>query len=89
MVSLPPEMDEQTRRDLLDRERALGLELRESGTIVRIWRIPGRLANVGVWRCADATELHSAVSSLPLFPWMTVGVTALAVHPLEEATPPS
>ena len=30
---------------------------------------------------ADATALHEALSSLPLYPWMDIEVHALAVHP--------
>jgi muconolactone D-isomerase len=83
-ISLPPDIDVDARSDLLERERERGLELRGSGTIVRIWRIPGQLANVGVWEAADATELHAALSSLPLFPWMRARVTPLATHHLES-----
>jgi muconolactone D-isomerase len=50
---------------------------------VRIWRIPGRTANVGIWEAPDATALHDLVSSLPLFPWLDVTVTPLARHYLE------
>ena len=31
----------------------------------------------------DATDLHRAISSLPLFPWLDVHVTPLAQHHLE------
>jgi muconolactone delta-isomerase len=83
-ISLPPDMDVGARSDLLERERRRGLELRGDGTIVRIWRIPGQFANVGIWQTADATDLHAAISSLPLFPWMSAQVTLLATHHLEQ-----
>ncbi len=51
---------------------------------MRIWRLPGRFANVSLYRTADATELHAALTSLPLWPFMDVRVEALAVHPLES-----
>jgi len=82
-ISLPPDMGVEARNDLLERERQRGMELRRSGTIVRIWRIPGQFANVGIWNTADATELHAVLSSLPLFPWMQAQVTPLATHHLE------
>ena len=50
---------------------------------MRIWRLPGRFANVSLYRTGDATELHAALTSLPLWPWMRIRVEALAVHPLE------
>ncbi len=64
-------------------ERERGRELLAAGTIARIWRLPGRRANIGIWRAADATELHEALASLPMYPWMTVTVWTLARHPLE------
>jgi muconolactone D-isomerase len=45
-----------------------------------MWRVPGRRANVGIWKAADASELHELIVSLPLFPWMNVQVRALADH---------
>jgi muconolactone D-isomerase len=88
-VNLPPDMDPTARQALLDRESARGRELHEAGTIVRIWRLPGRLANVGVWQAADATALHAALSSLPVFNWTRIEVTALATHYLEQDAGPA
>jgi muconolactone D-isomerase len=85
-VHLPPDMDPARRAELLAAERARGLELIEQGLLVRIWRVPGRLANVSLYRAADATEVHAAVTSLPLWPWFDARVEALAVHPLESGT---
>ena len=83
-IALPPDLDPTSRTDLLDREAARGRELRNNGSIVRIWRVPGRFANVGIWQARDATELNDALFSLPLFPWMDIRVTALATHHLER-----
>ena len=82
-VALPPDMEPERRAALLAAERERGLELRRSGAIERIWRVPGGMRNVGVWRAADATELHELIASLPAYPWLHADVTALAVHPLE------
>jgi muconolactone D-isomerase len=81
-IEWPPSMTEDERAVLLVAEAARGRELRDAGSIVRMWRIPGRRANVGVWEAADATELHGLLSSLPVFPWMDVRVRALADHHL-------
>jgi muconolactone D-isomerase len=83
-VNLPADMEPEQRSILLTAEQARGRELRDAGTIVRIWRIPGRLANVGVWAAVDATALHDAITSLPLFPYLDVHVTPLATHYLEQ-----
>ena len=83
-VNLPPAMDAAQTAALTAAEQARGDELRGDGTIVRIWRIPGRLANVGIWSAPDATALHDAITSLPLFPYLDVRVTPLATHYLER-----
>ena len=82
-VHLPGDMDPDARERLLERERQRGVELKRQGTIVRIWRIPGRRANVGIWDAKDATGLHEAIASLPVFPWIDAEVVPLAVHHLE------
>jgi muconolactone D-isomerase len=83
-VRLPPDMAAARREELLAAERVRGRELMERGTIARIWRIPGTLANYGIWQGADADEVHAAIAGLPLFAYFaTVEVTALATHPLE------
>jgi muconolactone D-isomerase len=82
-VRLPPEMPEDRRRGLLEAESARGRELIADGSLVRIWRVPGRLANISLYRADDATQLHALISSLPLYPWLDVSVEALATHPLE------
>jgi muconolactone D-isomerase len=80
-VNWPPDGDEDTKARLVDEEAARAKVLAEAGVIERLWRIPGRWANVGVWRADDATRLHEAISSLPLYPWLSVRVVPLARHP--------
>ncbi len=75
-------MDETERRRLLDGERVRGRELAEEGVIRAIWRVPGRFANRAVWSSPNATELHAAIMSLPLWPFLDVVVTPLATHDL-------
>lgn len=81
---LPDSMPQQERAGILEEEGVAGRELVAAGIIRRIWRLPGRTANVGIWAAPSATELHRYISSLPLFPWAEVTVTALAAHPLED-----
>ena len=88
-IHLPPDMDPEVRADLLGREARRGRELMAEGRLVRIWRVPGRLANVSLYRADDATQVHTAVASLPLWPWMDVAVEALATHPLEQGDTPA
>ncbi len=84
-VNIPPDMATDELEDLRAREKERGLQLRAEGTIQRVWRVPGRVANIGYWQAPDATVLHEKISSLPMFPWLDVHVTPLARHYLEES----
>jgi muconolactone D-isomerase len=82
-VDLPASLSADERSELLAAELKRGRELRDSGAIVSIWRVPGPpLRNVGIWEAADATELHKLLASLPLFPFIQTEVTPLAQHPI-------
>jgi muconolactone D-isomerase len=80
-VNLPPDTEPSRRDALVAAEAARAKELAERGVICRLWRVPGRWSNVGIWCAADATQLHEAISSLPFYPWLNVDVTPLARHP--------
>lgn len=82
LVDLPARLDTAERAELLEAEAARGRQLKDAGMIVDIWRVPGRLANVGIWSAADPTELHEALASLPVFPYTSIDVTPLARHHL-------
>lgn len=82
-VRLPDGFSPDERDRLVAEETARGTELMAEGIVRRIWRVPGRWANVSLYDVADATVLHDALSSLPLWPWMEVTVEPLARHPLE------
>ncbi len=81
-IDLPGSMPDEERADLMARELARGQQLVASGELVGIWRLPGRRANVSIYDVADADALHTALSSLPLFPWLDIRVEPLANHPL-------
>jgi muconolactone D-isomerase len=82
-ISLPEGLPEERRSELVKAEALRGRELMDAAVLLRIWRVPGRFANVSLYRAADATELHATLTTLPLWPYMDVRVEALAVHPLE------
>jgi muconolactone D-isomerase len=82
-VRFPPEMTSEQLAEVMQREAVRGRELQDDGTIVRIWRIVGKRANVGIWKADSGDELHAAITSLPAFPWLEATVTPLATHPLE------
>lgn len=82
-VRLPADLVDPELSALVEREAVRGRELKDSGVIKRIWRVPGRHANVGIWEAADASELHNVLISLPMFKYIGADVSALATHYLE------
>lgn len=73
---------------IIREEREHAAELVKSGTLVRMWRVPCRFENWGVWRAGDATELHQIITNLPANPWMyDITVLPLARHPVDPVTP--
>jgi muconolactone D-isomerase len=85
-LRLPPELPAEQVKALYEAEAQRARELAEQGHQVRLWRVPGRRANWGLWRAADATELHQALTSLPLWPYMDIEVQALAAHANDPAS---
>jgi muconolactone D-isomerase len=78
------ELSDERRQELLSAEYERARELVTKGAIERIWRIPGGLKNVGIWRAADGAELQALLSSLPLSPYLESKITPLAKHPIEQ-----
>lgn len=83
---LPHDTPDDVRDRLRSGERERAQQLREAGMLKRLWRVPGRNATLGLYEAADATELHDALASLPMWPWMEVSVEALATHPQERTS---
>lgn len=83
-TELPTTMTGAERADLDEREAQAGTRLVETGELVHIWRVPGRRANVAIWSCDNADDLHQSLTSLPAWPWMDITVQALATHPLSQ-----
>jgi muconolactone D-isomerase len=84
-VRTPPDMDPERLASLQAAEATRSRELVAQGLLKRIWRIPGRRANVSLYEGADADAVHRALMSLPLYPWLDISVQALATHPVEAA----
>ena len=85
-VNWPPEHDPAELARLTKAEHERAVELAEAGILRRLWRIPGRRANWGLWEAAGPTELQAALGSLPFFPWLDAEVHAVGAHPND---PPS
>jgi muconolactone D-isomerase len=80
-VEWPPDGDADELARLTSAERTRAAELAAEGRLRRMWRVPGRWANWGLWEAPDATALHEALASLPLYPWLSIEVEPLAAHP--------
>jgi len=80
-VRIPHDADPARIDRLKAEEKSRAQDLQRAGTWVHLWRVAGRYANVSVFDVADHDELHTILSTLPLFPFMDIAVTPLARHP--------
>ncbi|MDR5816370.1 MULTISPECIES: muconolactone Delta-isomerase [unclassified Caballeronia] len=80
-VHLPHDMPAATADSIKAREKEYSQELQRSGKWQQLHRVVGEYANYSVFDVDSHDELHTLLSALPLFPYMTVKVTALAKHP--------
>lgn len=80
-VDLPLDMDPGVRADTLAREKAYSQELQRAGKWAHIWRVVGQYSNLSIFDVGDNAELHDLLWNLPLFGFMTIEVTPLAIHP--------
>jgi muconolactone D-isomerase len=80
-VQLPHDMPVEQADEIKAREKAYSQELQRSGKWQQLHRIVGEYANYSVFDVDTHDELHTILSSLPLFPFMKIQVTSLARHP--------
>ena len=80
-VRVPADADPAKIDALKATEKARCQELMAAGKWRHIWRLVGRYANVSVFDVDSHEELHTLLSTLPLFPFMQINVTALCRHP--------
>ena len=82
-IAVPPTTTDTELSARMQRESERAAQLFEDGRLIRLWRVPGRRANWGLWEAEDATTLHSALQSLPMYEWASIEVHPLAEHPNE------
>jgi muconolactone D-isomerase len=80
-VHLPADLSADTSDEIKQREKAYSHQLQQQGKWRHIWRIAGEYANYSLFDVSSNEELHSILTSLPLFPYMTISVTPLCRHP--------
>jgi muconolactone D-isomerase len=80
-VERPQAMSSEEWERLARAESDYGIQARRGGKLVNIWRIAGQYAAFSLWNVDDNDELHQLISGLPMFPFATFTITALATHP--------
>ena len=80
-VHVPLDYDMNRFEPLKAAEKARFQELQSAGTWRHIWRVVGQYSNVSIFDVESATALHDLLTTLPLYPFMKIEVTALCRHP--------
>lgn len=80
-VHIPETWDEDKKKSFMQREQETSQKWQKSGKWKYLWRVTGRYSNISVLEVESPDELHEILSSLPLFPYMTIKVTSVCKHP--------
>lgn len=80
-VNIPRDIPAEQVEAIKVAEKARATELQQAGKWPHLWRIVGQYSNISILDVESNDELHALLSSLPLFPYMTMQVTPLAKHP--------
>lgn len=80
-VKLPDTMPADQAAQLKQSEKELAQRLQREGKWRHLWRIAGHYANISLFDVGSVDELHTLLTSLPLFPYMQMEVTPLCRHP--------
>ncbi|GAA4841294.1 muconolactone Delta-isomerase [Garicola koreensis] len=80
-VNIPRDLPAEERSDLVAREKEYSQQLQREGKWPQIWRVVGQYANYSIFDVDSHDELHQLLQGLPLFPFIDIQVTPLAVHP--------
>lgn len=80
-VNLPIDMPADQAAQLKQTEKELAQRLQHDGKWRHLWRIAGQYANISIFDVGSVDELHTLLTSLPLFPYMQIEVMPLCRHP--------
>lgn len=80
-VCIPYELDPAHIDALKAEEKVRAQVLQTQGKWRHLWRVVGAYRNTSIFDTENAAELHTILSTLPLFPFMKIKVTALCRHP--------
>ena len=79
-VRIPHDADAARIDQLKAVEKARCRALMQQGKWRHLWRLSGHYANISIVDVADTQELHDLISTLPLFPFMTITVEPMCRH---------
>lgn len=85
-MALPLDWDPGERADTLAQEKAYSQKLQHAGKWPHIWRLVGKYSNLSIFDVEDNEELQDILWHLPLFPYLSIEVMALAEHPSNIAS---
>ena len=81
VVAIPLDFDKAEAERIKAAEKTYSHDLQQSGEWRHIWRVVGQYANVSIFDVESNQRLHEILTGLPLYPFMTMKVTALCRHP--------
>src|SRR6202022_377752 len=82
-VHLPLGMPAAQADEIKAREKAYAQDLQRQGKWQQLYRVVGEYANYSVFDVESNDELHTLLSALPLFPYMTMQVIPSETQPPE------
>ncbi len=80
-VHPPLDMPAEQFAEIKAREKKYSLDLQRQGRWPHIWRIVGQYSNYSIFDVESNDALHDLLQNLPLYPYSSFQVTALATHP--------
>ncbi len=80
-VHIPETWSDEKRIDFITREKECSQKWQASGEWKYLWRVAGKFSNISVLEVESPDQLHQIISSLPLFPYMTIKVSSICKHP--------
>lgn len=80
-VQFPPHLNPQDVERLQRLEKEYSQAIQQDGRLTAIWRVVGEYANYSVFDVESNDELHRILSGFPMYPYLKIKVTPLAIHP--------
>ncbi len=87
-LNVPPGTPDATVQEAIAREADRAAELATAGELRRLWGLPGKGLNLGLWLETNAAQLDRAVRSLPMYPLLKIATTPLREHPSDPGLHP-